>query len=112
MSKYASSVTQALTKFIVQQGEICPVTRPSTKTTHSYYCQGQALSIEQAVKYEPQGADNAGNSQPHLFAFPPICDVRVGDKVQYGGNTYRIVSAITNRIEAQAINLECVGVRE
>lgn len=112
MPKYASEITRALSRFILDQGELVSVYRPSDKSTHRYQAQGQPLSIDQAAKYDPQGADNIANSQPHLFAFGSLVDVRTGDKITFGGNTYRVVSAIANRIEGQAITLECVGVRE
>lgn len=112
MSKYASVLKAALQKFIVNQGEIVSVTRPSANTTHSYYAQCQPLSISQAVQYDPQGIDNLGNSQPHLFVFAAAVDVQVKDKIAYAGHHYRVVSAIYSRIEGVNLNLECVGLRE
>jgi len=112
MSKYASVMVRALQKFIVNQGELVSCYRNSSKTTQVSYAQCQPLTIEQASKYDLQGADNTDNFQPHLFVFPPLVDIRVGDVITYASNPYRVVSAIPNRMEGNTINIECVGVRQ
>lgn len=93
-------------------GENLTVTRPGnvgqSDSTFSYYFIPVPLTTEQADTFGLEGAMNIAQSNAHNFITSADNDVREGDYITYNGETWEVISTLSNRLAGVSIDLNCL----